>query len=376
MKILVTGANGFIGRNLCLALRRSGDAEVLEIDKEHTESDLAQAVAEADAVVHLAGVNRPEKEEEFTEGNVDFTRLLCELLKATGRSIPVVCSSSIQAVRDNPYGASKLGGEQVLLDYQEETGAPVYIYRLPNVFGKWSRPNYNTVVATFCHNISRGLPVQVNDAGANLSFCYVDDVVSRFIADVMGGEESGEREAKSGVLDFDLAYGITLGELHDLIVSFKESRQTLKLADFGDPLTKYLYSTYLSFLDREDFAYPVDLKTDERGWLFELIKSDTAGQMFVSSTKPGITRGNHYHDTKVEKFCVVKGQGVIRFRHVLEDDAFEYHVDDREIKVVDIPPGYTHSIENTGDSEMVTLFWANEIFDPERMDTFFVPVLP
>ena len=372
MKLLVTGANGFIGRNLCLALRRSGDAEVMEIDRESSESDLAQAVAAADAVVHLAGVNRPEKVEEFTEGNVDFTRHLCDLLEATERKIPVICSSSIQVGRDNPYAESKQGGEQALLDYQEKTGSAVYIYRLPNVFGKWSRPNYNTVVATFCHNISRGLPVQVNAPEAELSFAYVDDVVAAFagVALKSGGQEVG----KSAVLEFEPAYGISLGELHDLIVSFKASRKTLKLADFRDPLTKYLYSTYLSFLDRADFSYPVDLKTDDRGWLFELIKSEADGQIFVSSTKPGITRGNHYHDTKVEKFCVVKGQGVIRFRHVFEKDVFEYEVNDQSIQIVDIPPGYTHSIENTGDDEMVCLFWANETFNPDRMDTFFEKV--
>ena len=371
-KILVTGAKGFIGQNLCLALRRSGEAEVMGIGTEDTESDLAQAVAAADAVIHLAGVNRPESEEEFVIGNVDFTRQLCELLSATGRKVPVICSSSTQAVNDNPYGTSKRDGEQVLLDYQEKTGSPVYVFRLPNVFGKWSRPDYNTVVATFCHNISRGLPVQVNNRDAELSFAYVDDVVACFVGIVLQSGSLDVRE--SGVLKFKPAHGITLGGLHDLIVSFKESRKSLKLADFGDSLTKYLYSTYLSFLERDDFAYPVDLKTDDRGWLFELIKSESAGQMFVSSTKPGITRGHHYHDTKVEKFCVVKGQGVIRFRHVFEKDVFEYAVDDQEIKVVDIPPGYTHSIENTGDSEMVTLFWANEIFDHDRMDTYFEEV--
>ena len=352
------------------------------IGTEDTESDLSQAIAAADAVVHLAGVNRPESEEEFVTGNVDFTRQLCELLAATGRKIPVICSSSTQAVNDNPYGTSKRDGEQVLLDYQEKTGSPVYVFRLPNVFGKWSRPDYNTVVATFCHNISRGLPVQVNNREAKLSFAYVDDVVASFAGIVLqSGSPSfakataGRPEVReSGILKFEPAYGITLGGLHDLIVSFKESRESLKLADFGDPLTKYLYSTYLSFLDRGDFAYPVDLKSDDRGWLFELIKSESAGQMFVSSTKSGITRGHHYHDTKVEKFCVVKGQGVIRFRHVFEEDVFEYAVDDQEIKVVDIPPGYTHSIENTGDSEMVTLFWANEIFDHDRMDTYFEKV--
>ena len=369
MKILVTGANGFIGRNLCLALRRSDDMEVMEIDKESSESDLAQAVADADAVVHLAGVNRPKKEVEFVEGNVDFTKQLCGLLEATGRKIPVICSSSIQVGRDNPYAESKESGEKVLLNYQEKTGSPVYIYRLPNVFGKWSRPNYNTVVATFCHNISRGLPVQVNAPEAQLSFAYIDDVVNAFIEKLKAYGEGFEGE--TGVLSFEPAYEILLGDLHDLIVSFRESRRTLKLADFSDPLTKYLYSTYLSFLDRDDFAYSVDLKTDDRGWLFELIKSESAGQMFVSTTKPGITRGNHYHDTKVEKFCVVKGKGVIRFRHVFEEEVFEYHVDDKAIKIVDIPPGYTHSIQNTGDCEMICLFWANEIFEPERMDTYF-----
>ena len=317
-------------------------------------------------------MNRPETEKEFIEGNVDFTQTLCHLLEHTGRKIPVICSSSTQAVMDNPYGESKRGSENILLDYQKKTGSPVYVFRLPNVFGKWSRPEYNTVVATFCHNIGRGLPVQVNNRDAELNFAYIDDVVAHFMR-ISLGLEIGEKQ-ELGVLDFEPSYGITLGNLYDLIVSFKESRETLKLANFGDPLTKYLYTTYLSFLDRNDFSYPVDLKTDDRGWLFELIKSETAGQMFVSSTKPGITRGNHYHDTKVEKFCVVKGEGLIRFRHVFENDVFEYPVSDSEIKIVDIPPGYTHSVVNTGKDEMVTLFWANEIFNPENMDTFFESV--
>jgi len=366
--ILVTGAKGFIGQNLCLALRRSGDAEVIELNRGHTDSDIVQAVAAADAVIHLAGVNRPENDEEFVEGNTDFTEKLCDLLTHTERKIPVVCSSSTQAVKGNPYGDSKLGGENALINYQTKTGSPVHIFRLPNVFGKWSRPHYNTVVATFCYNISRGLEVHLNNSAAELKFAYVDDVVERFMSIVLGQGET------VGVLEFEPAYDITLGELHDLIVSFKESRNTLKLANFGNPLEKYLYSTYLSFLDRDNLSYPVDLKTDDRGWLFELIKSETAGQMFVSSTKPGITRGNHYHDSKVEKFCVVKGEGLIRFRHVFENDAFEYPVSDAEIKIVDIPPGYTHSIVNTGKDEMVTLFWANEIFDPDSMDTYFESV--
>ena len=284
----------------------------------------------------------------------------------------MICSSSTQAESENAYGKSKLSGEAALQDYSDKTGAPVHIFRLPNVFGKWSRPDYNTVVATFCHNISRGLPVRVSDPDVLITFAYVDDVVARFTSLVMD-ETSAESEI-TGVLKFQPAHSITLGALHDLIISFKESRENLMLANFSDPLTKYLYSTYLSFLERDDFSYPANVKTDDRGWLFELIKSETAGQMFVSSTKPGITRGNHYHDTKVEKFCVVKGQGVIRFRHVLEEGVFDYAVSDQAIQIVDIPPGYTHSIENTGDEEMVTLFWANEIFEPERMDTYFEAV--
>lgn len=364
-KILVTGARGFIGRNLCLALRRTGEAEVMEIGSEDTESDLAQAVAVADVVVHLAGVNRPGNEKDFITGNVSFTRQLTDLLNATGRSVPIICSSSTQVERDNTYGKSKLAGEQALQIYGRQSGASVYVYRLPNVFGKWSKPEYNTVVATFCHHVSRGQPVTISNPEAVITFAYVDDVVASFVELALG------LESEDGVLEFEPVYDISLGELHETIVSFKANRESLKLADFSNPLTKYLYSTYLSFLDRDDFSYPADVKVDDRGWLFELIKSDTAGQMFVSSTKPGVTRGNHYHDTKVEKFCVVKGEGIIRFRHVLEEDLFDYAVSDQAIQIVDIPPGYTHSIENTGKEEMVTLFWANEIFDPECMDTYF-----
>lgn len=367
-KVLVTGAKGFIGKNLCLALRRSEQADVMEIGSNHAESDLMQAVSEADVVVHLAGVNRPEKEEDFITGNTDYTKMLCDLLETTGRQIPVIYSSSIQAEKDNAYGESKRLAEQVVLEYQNRTQSDVFVFRLPNVFGKWSKPEYNTVVATFCHHISRGISVQMNDRDALLNFAYIDDVVACFSELIF---HSGK---KTGLREFDPVHRITLGDLHDLLVSFKESRKNLLLADFGDPLVKYLYSTYLSFLDRGDYSYPVDLKEDDRGWLFELLKSKSAGQIFVSSTKPGITRGNHYHDTKVEKFCVLKGQGLIKFRHVLEDEVFEYSVNDHNIEIVDIPPGYTHSITNTGDDEMVTLFWANEIFDPEKADTSFEEV--
>jgi UDP-2-acetamido-2,6-beta-L-arabino-hexul-4-ose reductase len=370
--ILVTGAAGFMGRNLCVALRRQKDFAVLEFDLPQSVADLPQLAARADVVFHLAGVNRPKVETEFMEGNADLTRLLCECLEAARRRVPLVLSSSIQAELDNPYGRSKKAAEDTVRGYQQRTGAPVYVYRFPNVFGKWSRPNYNTVVATFCHNVSRGLPVQISNRGNVIRFVYIDDIVREFV-DVASRATHGPAASQP---DVQPVFSITLGELYDLLVSFREGREKSILPDLANPLTKYLYTTYVSFYDVQNLAYPVDLKTDDRGWLFELIKSPHAGQVFVSRTRPGITRGNHYHDTKIEKFCVIQGEGVIRFRHVLGDRIVEYPVNDREICVVDIPPGYTHSIENTGSADMITLFWANEIFDPQRPDTCFEKVLP
>ena len=369
--ILVTGSRGFIGRNLCLTLRRSGSYNVLEFDLPQSEGELAGLAGQADVVIHLAGVNRPKNELEFGEGNSDFTRRLCGMLSEAKRGAVLVLSSSIQAELDNPYGKSKKLAEDAVLEYQANSGAPVYIYRFPNVFGKWSRPNYNTVVATFCHNISRGLPVQISNRANPLRFVYIDDVVRELLEVAERQRHDMERQ----FYEVSPVLSTTLGDLHDLIVSFHEGRAKKMVPDLSDPLVKRLYSTYLSFLPTSEFASPVDLKTDERGWLFELVKSAKSGQIFVSRTKPGVTRGNHYHDTKVEKFCVVQGRGVIRFRHVLGGDVIEYPVDEDEIKVVDIPPGYTHSIENTGTGEMLTLFWANEIFDPQRPDTFFEKVV-
>lgn len=370
--ILVTGAGGFVGKQVSLALRRAGDFEVIEYLSSNDPNELPQMVSKSDFVIHLAGVNRPKEENEFVTGNADFTGQLCEVIAQDGRKIPIAMSSSIQAERDNPYGLSKKMAEDALLEHHQKTGAPVFIYRLPNVFGKWSRPDYNTVVATFCHNISRNEPVTINDPSAELRFIYIDDVVKELVTLVSAeGVSAGEIQRK-----VTPEHHITLGGLHDLIVSFRDGRDGAKVPDLANPFSKCLYSTYLSFLDKNDFARPIDLKTDDRGWLFELVKSEAFGQIFVSKTKPGITRGNHYHDTKVEKFCVIQGQGTIRFRNVLNDQVIEYPVDDKEIKVVDIPPGLTHSIENTGETEMLTLFWANEIFDPEKPDTHFVNVIP
>jgi UDP-2-acetamido-2,6-beta-L-arabino-hexul-4-ose reductase len=364
--VLVTGSAGFIGRNLCVALRRHGRFEVLEFNRGQSSEELAKLAGRAELVFHLAGVNRPKEEREFTEGNVELTRELCDLLAASSRQTPLVLSSSIQAQIDNPYGRSKRAAEDVVLDYHRRTGAAVYVYRFPNVFGKWSRPNYNTVVATLCHNISHDLPTQISDRANPLRFVYVDDVVHELWAIA----SRSEHDPSTTRFELQPVYSITLGELHDLLISFRESRRKMLVPDLSNSLTRYLYSTYVSFYDPDDLACPVDLKTDERGWLFELIKSPCAGQIFVSRTRPGITRGNHYHDTKIEKFCVVQGEGVIRFRPILGHGVTEYRVDDRAIRVVDILPGYTHSIENTGSGDMLTLFWASEIFDQQRPDTY------
>ena len=355
-----------MGCNLAVALRRQAGCEVIGFDVRQKLDQLPGLVARADLVFHLAGVNRPREEREFTAGNADLTRLLCQSLHEAGRKAPLVLSSTTQAELDNPYGRSKMAAEEAVLEYYRQSGAPVRIYRFPNVFGKWSRPNYNTVVATFCYNISRGLPVQVNNRGSVIRFVYIDDIVRAFLELATRG--TWDSESARG--EIEPVFSITLGELHDVIVSFRDGRESLLVPDLSCPLTRYLHSTYTSFLETESLAREVDLKRDARGWLFELFKSPHAGQVFVSRTRPGVTRGNHYHDTKIEKFCVIQGEGVIRLRSISSGQMIEYAVNDRSIRVIDIPPGCAHSIENTGSADMITLFWANEIFDAQRPDTY------
>ena len=367
-RILVTGSAGFIGRNLVTALRRMEGVEILTQDLTDSAGELKEKVLAADLIYHLAGVNRPDNDDEFAEVNLGLTETLTSILREAKHSAAIVITSSAQATRDNPYGRSKKAAEDHLKAFSESTGNRVAIYRLPGVFGKWSRPNYNTVVATFCHNIARDLPIQVSNPDHSLNLVYIDEVVRCFLRhvdpDFVWAIEESVQET----------HDITLGDLADRIRSFRNMRETLLVPDVANSMTRYLYTTYLSFLPEEDFAYPVKLRTDDRGWLFELAKSKTFGQIFVSTTKPGITRGNHFHDTKVEKFCLIQGQGMIRFRDIDSTEVIEYPVDDGQIKIVDIPPGYTHSIENTGDREMVVLFWANEIFDPESPDTHWMEV--
>ncbi|RJO72600.1 MAG: SDR family oxidoreductase [Myxococcales bacterium] len=368
--VLVTGAAGFVGRNLVAGLERRDDVRLILFDVASAPAVLEAGLAEADLVYHLAGVNRPKDESEFMTGNAGLTERMLARLAELGRTPTFVLASSAQAELDNPYGRSKKAAEDAVLKFNNETSAPICIYRLPGVFGKWSRPNYNTVVATFCHNIARGLEITVNDPSKEMELVYIDDVVAAFLRHLDGAPDSARQ--RYGVRR---VFRVTLGELADRIRRLHAIRETLTVPDLGDDLMKCLHATYLSFLPEDGFGYPVKLNTDNRGWLFELIKSEHFGQIFVSKTVPGITRGNHYHDTKVEKFCVIQGQGVIRFRRIDSSRIDEYPVDDRAIKVVDIPPGYTHSIENTGDRDMICLFWANQIFTTERSDTHFNPVI-
>jgi UDP-2-acetamido-2,6-beta-L-arabino-hexul-4-ose reductase len=372
-KILITGAKGFIGKNLAVALRRAG-VEVAEVDVDSPAGALNAGVRGATVVFHLAGVNRPPCEGDFQTGNVGSIEGLITVITensaaAPGRPRPlIVLSSSAQAGCDNPYGRSKLTAEQALETYAFRTGNPVMIYRLPGVFGKWCRPNYNSVVATFCHNIARDLPIAVSDPGRTIQLVHVDDVVTEFMRHIGKSYEGVERG------EVQPTFTISLGDLSEKIRAFRAMRQTLLVADASDPFTRRLLGTYTSYLPSSELAYPLAQRSDARGTLAELLKSPQFGQIFVSRTLPGVTRGNHYHDLKVEKFCVLDGDAVIRFRPILGSEIAEYCVSGRAFKVVDIPPGVTHSIENIGTTELITLFWASEPFDPERPDTFFESV--
>lgn len=367
--ILVTGAGGFIGKNLVTALQRRDDVAVTSFTSNDQRSSLESALLHADIIYHLAGVNRPQTEDQFATGNAGLTREIVQFLEMHNRTPKIILPSSIQADIDNPYGKSKKDAEEALLHYHLKTGAAVAIYRLPNVFGKWSRPNYNTVVATFCFNIARGLDIAISDPNRELELVYIDDVAAEFLRHL--DEKVAPDQQRYTV---SRTFRITLGGLADRIRRLHAIRTTLIIPDLADDFMKCLHATYLSFLPEGEFAYPVKLNVDNRGWLFELIKSHNFGQIFVSKTLPGVTRGDHYHDTKLEKFCVIQGEAVVRFRHILSDTVKEYPVSGSEIRVVDIPPGYTHSIENIGQSEMICLFWANQIFSPEMPDTFWEKV--
>ncbi len=369
MKILVTGSKGFVGKNLVSELKNRGYENIFEYDVDTDEDLLKVYSKECDFVFHLAGVNRPKDEKKFMEGNFGFTSELLNLLKKYNNSSPVLITSSIQAERNNPYGESKKAGEDLIFNYGEKNGVKVYVYRLANLFGKWSRPNYNTVVATFCHNISRGLDIQINDPNIDLKLCYIDDLLEEFIKTLKDNPTKNGKFCKVPV-----GYKVKLGKLAELIYSFKESRKNLNVPDMSDEFTKKLYSTYLSFLPEDRFSYDLKMNCDQRGSFTEFIRTPERGQVSVNISKPGITKGNHWHHTKNEKFLVVSGEGIIRFRKLDSDEVIEYKVSSEKLKVVDIPTGYTHNIINTGDKDMVTIMWANECFDSKKPDTYYLEV--
>ena len=382
MKILITGARGFIGKNLVATLeniqtgkdRSFGVFENLEIfsyDRQNSLDELREFCSQCDFVFHLAGVNRPETQDEFMKGNAGFFSMLLDLLRQYNNPCPVMLSSSIQAELDNPYGVSKKAGEECLLRYGEETGAPVYLYRFPNVFGKWCRPNYNSVVATFCYNIARQLPIQVNNPATQLNLVYIDDVVTELVGLLSGKVHRDE----AGFAVVPTVYHVTLKEITDLLYSFRQSRTDKRIPDMTEnSFSKKMYSTYLSYLPEDQFSYPLTMNVDTRGSFTEIFRTADRGQLSVNISKPGITKGEHWHHTKNEKFIVVSGQGRIQFRKVGEESVIEVPVSGDKIEVVDIPTGYTHNIINDGDTDLVTIMWCNECFNPDKPDTYALKV--
>ncbi len=381
MKILITGAKGFVGKNLSAELKNirdgkdksfslTNDLEICEFDIDTDKSLLDGFCRDCDFVFNLAGVNRPQNEEDFMNGNFGFASELLDTLKKYNNTCPVMLSSSIQAQLQNPYGISKKAGEDLFFEYGRETGAKILVYRFPNVFGKWCRPNYNSAVATFCNNIANDLPITVNDRNHKMTLVYIDDVVAELINALTGNETKDGEFCR-----VPTEHSVTLGEIVDLLYSFKESRETKAVPDMTDgSFSKKLYSTYLSYLPTDKFSYPLKMNVDNRGSFTEILRTVNNGQFSVNISKPGITKGQHWHHTKNEKFLVVSGTGVIRFRKIGEDKVYEYFVSGDKLEVVDIPTGYTHNIENLGTDDMVTFMWCNECFNPDKPDTFFEEV--
>ena len=399
MKILVTGAKGFVGQNLCAQLKniRDGKAkcygdivveEVFEYDIDSTAEELERYCKEADFVFNLAGVNRPQNTEEFMVGNFGFASTLLETLEKYGNKAPVMLSSSIQATLagrfgDSEYGRSKRAGEELFFNYSTRTGARVLVYRFPNLFGKWCRPNYNSAVATFCNNIANDLPIMVNDRSTELELLYIDDLVDEMIGALKGEEHHCEFEGVETILCDDGRYcavptthKITLGEIVDLLESFKAQPQTLVVPEIPhNSFAKKLYSTYLSYLPKEKVSFELKMNCDARGSFTELLRSEKCGQVSVNISKPGITKGEHWHNTKWEFFIVVSGHGLIQQRRVGSDEVLNFEVSGEKIEAVHMLPGYTHNIINLSNTEdLVTVMWANEAFDPNKPDTYFDPV--
>lgn len=371
MRVLITGANGFLAKNLRSYLELRGDIEILPHTRDSSREELRNFVEQADFIFHLAGSNRPLDENEFVVDNFELTEQIISILRELARQTPLLVTSSAQAELDNPYGRSKLAAEKAALAWRDESHAPVMIYRLPGVFGKWCRPNYNSVVATFCYNLTHGLPLQVSNPTHELTLVYVDDVVAQFESHLK------VLPPQNGPVYFKVPRNFTLSldELRQRLEAINEIRGSLVVPGTDDVLNKFLYATYISYLDTDQFAYDLDKSVDQRGWLAEFVKSESFGQVFVSKTKPGVSRGNHWHKTKIEKFLVVEGTAEITFRNKInEQDVICYRVNGDQARVLDIPVGYVHAITNIGDSDLLTIFWASEILDPNNPDTYFEAV--
>lgn len=375
MKILVTGAKGFIGKNLIAELKNSGYDQIFEFTKENNIEELEKYTKDCDFVFHLAGVNRAINEKDFQEGNINLTKKLIELLEKNKNNCPILFTSSIQSKLDNVYGKTKRQCEKIILQHASKTNTIVYIYRLTNIFGKWCKPNYNSVVANFCYNIANDLPIQIENKNKKLELIYIDDVIEDFILrmeeNLLNRLKQKEIELKTEhFYKIEKSYFITVKKLAETINIFDEQRKNLIIPDLSDELIKKLYSTYLSYLPISNLKRKMKANTDERGIFSEILKSKEAGQISINVTKPGIVRGNHWHHTKIEKFLVVSGRGVIKLRNLNTNDMIEFFVNGDDLEIIDIPVGYVHNIENLGSNNMITLIWANEIFDPEKPDTF------
>ncbi len=368
MRIVITGADGFIGRNLRVRLREIGQNDVVSVTRASSGEDLVAALAGADFIFHLAGVNRPKAETEFASGNLGFTEQLCLAVVTAGRRTPVVFSSSTQATLDNPYGRSKRDAEGTLFRCGRENGFPVYLFRLTNVFGKWARPNYNSVVATFCHNVARGLPIAVNDPAAKLRLVHIDDVVDEFLCCLASPPSA------AGQLEVGPVYETTVGEVSDKIRTFAESRSSLLIPPVGVGLVRALYSTYVSYLPPQSFAYRIAQYTDPRGTFAEVLKTPDCGQFSYFTARPGVTRGEHYHHSKTEKFVVIQGNAKFRFRHIETGETYDIVVQGGEGTIVETIPGWAHDISNVGEDELIVMLWVNENFDRSRPDTIAMKV--
>jgi len=365
MNVLITGADGFIGRNLQAHLREMEGISYTCFEKGMSMFVLEELLAGSDFVFHLAGVNRPEHDEELVQGNTNLTQELCDLASKLDKKLPILYTSSIQVEADNAYGKSKLAAENILQDYAKKTGAQVFNFRLANVFGKWARPNYNSAVATFCYNTVHDLPITIHDASAVIRLVYIDDVVASFIAVMQSQSISCEVKPE---------YSITVGDLVKKLKSFKESRNNITTEPVGLGLDRALHATYLSYLEPNMFSYELTKHSDARGDFVEMLRTNDSGQFSYFTAHPGITRGGHYHHSKTEKFLVVKGKARFKFKHVMTGEAYALKTSEAEPTIVETVPGWTHDITNVGDDEMIVLLWANERFDPEKPDTYACPL--